>query len=45
MIIPNIHEAVHAIEDIFLKVGQPIGGELFAHSVGAVVREVLRRVK
>ena len=35
------HEAVHAIEDIFLKVSQPIGGEIFAHSVGAVVRAVL----
>ena len=35
------HESVHAIEDIFLKISQPIGGELFAHSVGAVVRKVL----
>lgn len=36
------HEAVHAIEDIFIKISQPIGGELFAHSVGAVVRNVLK---
>jgi len=36
------HEAVHAVEDIFLKISQPIGGELFAHSVGAVVRGVLK---
>lgn len=36
------HEAVHAIEDIFLKISQPVGGELFAHSVGAVVRGVLK---
>lgn len=36
------HEAVHAIEDIFEKIQQPIGGELFAHSIGAVVRGVLK---
>lgn len=36
------HEAVHAIEDIFNKIGQPPSGELFAHSVGAVVRNVLK---
>lgn len=35
------HEAVHAIEDIFMKIQQPTTGELFAHSVGAVVRKVL----
>lgn len=36
------HEAVHAIEDIFNKINQPLNGELFAHSVGAVVRGVLK---
>ena len=36
------HEAVHAIEDIFLKIQQPLGGELFAHCVGAVVRNSLK---
>ncbi len=36
------HEAVHAIENIFEKICQPIGGEVFAHSVGAVVRGVLK---
>lgn len=39
------HEAVHAIEDIFDKVCQPIGGEIFAHSVGAVVRGVMGGIK
>lgn len=32
------HEACHAIEEIFNFIGQPVGGEVFAHSVGAVVR-------
>lgn len=36
------HEAVHAIEDIFTKINQPLNGEVFAHSVGAVVRGVLK---
>ena len=36
------HEAVHAIEDIFINVNQPLGGEVFAHSVGAVVRNALK---
>lgn len=36
------HEAIHAIEDIFMKIQQPTNGELFAHSVGAVVRKVLK---
>ncbi len=35
------HEAVHAVEDIFKKVQEPLQGEIFAHSVGAVVRGVL----
>lgn len=36
------HEACHAIESIFDTIDQPLGNEVFAHSVGAVVREVLR---
>lgn len=35
------HEAVHAIEDIFVKVQENPQGEIFAHSVGAVVRRVM----
>lgn len=35
------HEACHAVEHIFTYLGQPLNGELFAHSVGAVVRESL----
>ena len=37
------HEACHAVEDIFNKINQPPGGELFAHSIGAVVRGVLSK--
>ena len=36
------HEATHAIVDIFLKINEPTTGELFAHSVGAVVRNTLK---
>lgn len=36
------HEACHAIENIFEKIREPMGGEVFAHSVGAVVREGLK---
>lgn len=36
------HEACHAIENIFGKISEPLGGEVFAHSVGAVVREGLK---
>lgn len=35
------HEAVHAVMDIFIKVDERNYDEVFAHSVGAVVREVL----
>lgn len=35
------HEAVHAIENIYQKINEVPSGELFAHSVGAVVRKVL----
>lgn len=39
------HEAVHAIEDIFMKVQEPLNGEIFAHSVGAIVRTVLKEAR
>jgi hypothetical protein len=39
------HEATHAVEHIFSHIKQPLGGEIFAHSVGAVVRETLNAVK
>lgn len=35
------HEAVHAIDDIFFKIGETKGPEVYAHCVGAVVRAVL----
>ena len=36
------HEAVHAIDDIMQKINEtPTRGELFAHSVGAIVRLTL----
>lgn len=35
------HEAVHAVNNIFDKVGESKTDEIFAHSVGAIVREVL----
>ncbi len=35
------HEAVHAIQHIFESIGEPSRDEVFAHSVGAVVRKVL----
>jgi hypothetical protein len=37
------HEAVHAVEDVFASIGEPRGtdSEIFAHSVGAVVRGAL----
>lgn len=38
------HEATHAIVDIFLKIQEPVTGELFAHSVGAVVRNTLKNI-
>lgn len=36
------HEAVHAVECIFQAVSEPSRDELFAHSVGAIVRETLK---
>jgi len=36
------HESVHAIEYIFDAISEPTRGELFAHSVGAVVRGALK---
>jgi len=35
------HEACHAVEYILQNIQQPVGDELFAHSVGAIVRKVL----
>jgi hypothetical protein len=37
------HEAVHAIEAIFHHIGERSTGEVFAHSVGAIVRETLQK--
>lgn len=39
------HEACHAVEFIFQHIGQTIGDEVFAHSVGAIVRETLKAVR
>lgn len=39
------HEAVHAVEDVFIKIQQSAEGEIFAHSVGAVVRKTLEALK
>lgn len=39
------HEAVHAIAHIFDAISENLGGELFAHSVGAVVRETLQAIR
>jgi hypothetical protein len=36
------HEAVHAVSDIFKKIEENDVNEVFAHSVGAVVRTVLK---
>ena len=39
------HEAVHAINDIFKKINDTnLAGEVFAHCVGAVVRETIMSV-
>jgi len=35
------HEAVHAVESILFTIGEDGAEEILAHSVGAVVREVL----
>lgn len=35
------HEAVHAVADIFRKIEQDFAEEVYAHSVGAIVRKVL----
>lgn len=39
------HEAVHAVNDIFEKIGEERGGEVFAHSVSAIVEIVLEEYK
>src|SRR3990167_3098413 len=36
------HEATHAVSDIWLYIREDLGGETFAHSVGAIVRETLK---
>lgn len=38
------HEAVHAVSDIFRKIEQDSAEEVFAHSVGAIVRTVLSKI-
>jgi|WetSurMetagenome_2_1015567.scaffolds.fasta_scaffold23018_3 hypothetical protein len=38
------HEAVHAVDDIWKKIGENTSGEAYAHSVGAVVREILSQL-
>lgn len=38
------HEATHAITNIFEKIEEDTSNEIFAHSVGAVVREVLKSI-
>ena len=38
------HEAVHAVGNIYAKVGENFeAGEIFGHSVGAIVRGVLEK--
>jgi hypothetical protein len=39
------HEAVHAVTDIFNFIDQSLDGEVFAHSVAAVVRMTLRKTR
>lgn len=36
------HEACHAVQHIFEFIQQEVGGEIFAHSVAAVVRGALK---
>ena len=36
------HEAVHAVEGILFSIGENSAGEILAHSVGAIIREVLK---
>lgn len=36
------HEATHAVINVFSKIDESSYDEVFAHSVGAVVREVLK---
>lgn len=39
------HEATHAVNNIFEKIEENASDEVFAHSVGAVVRETLKGMK
>ena len=36
------HEATHAIEDIFQTIAEDSRGEVYAHSIGAIVRGALK---
>lgn len=38
------HEAVHAIDYIWVDIGEKTGDEIFAHSVGAVVAAVTKKL-
>jgi hypothetical protein len=40
-----VHESVHAIEYIFESLGEKTNGEVFAHSIAAIVRTVLKSGK
>ncbi len=37
------HEATHAVEAIAKSIGEIMTGEILAHSIGAIVREVLKK--
>jgi len=37
------HEASHAVNDIFRKIGETHSDEIYSHSVGAIVRKVLEK--
>lgn len=39
------HEAVHAVGYIFSMIGQQQAEEVYAHSVSAIVRNVLKKMK
>jgi len=39
------HEAVHAVQNIWEIIGEENHGEVFAYSVGAIVRETARFIK
>lgn len=39
------HESIHAMEQIYERIGETTKGEIFAHSIGAIVRTTLKRGK